>query len=219
MGNEDRKKFRQTLAVLLIVAILGFISPPPKKAQAISIFTPFGGKVEEYDPAPSMCLTEITTPVAVATAFTTWITIEKVKVGKPKEATLGFLRVNLVPVMPPPTNIKRNYAYFVPGTWVLGNSIDLCGICRRVEQAGEQAEKLGLGFAKNLCKSIPGIGEILDAICGIAGDCPITNLIYQIGTGSPIAGVIENAKKTACKTILEKVPLIGSFLSKACDNL
>lgn len=203
--------------VLMLAFCLTIFFAYPTEVKAISILSPFGGKVEEYDPAPETCVYKITLPVAVATAFTTWITIEKIKVGEPKGGTLGVLRVNLIPVMPLLTNIKKYYAYMVPGTWVLGNSLNLCSVCERVESAGE---KVGADFVKNFCKSIPGIGEIMEAICGIAGDCPVNNLIYQIGTGSPLAGAISDIGKNVCKTILDKIPLIGSFLGDAiCDNL
>jgi len=207
---------KRWLTLVFALLIMTMVLVYPNQTKAVSLLTPFGGKVEEYDPAPTTCVSEITLPVATATFFTTWITIEKIKVGKPKGGTFGILRVNFIPVMPPLTNIKKYYAYMVPGTWVLGNSINLCSVCEKVESAGE---KVGAGFAKDFCKSIPGIGEILDAICSIASGCPVDNLIYQIGTGSPIGGVAQNIARTVCKSILDKIPLIGSFLGGVCDSL
>lgn len=201
------------LAAAVILTFLALATP--QSANALSLFSPFGGKVKNYNPAPAACVSEITLPILVATFFTTLVTVEQIDVGDPTPATLGLLRVQLIPV-PNPNAVKRNFAYFVPGTNVIGNSIDLCGICKKVEKGGE---KLGVGFVKNLCKSIPVIGKFLDTICQLSG-CPVTNLVYQIGAGSPIGGAVEGGiskgASVVCNAIAGSIPLVGNLLKKIC---
>lgn len=205
---------------VLFLFILIFL---PFKVLGISIFTPFGGQVESYNPAPSGCVSAITMPTAAATAFTVWITVEKIEVGQPKPATLGFLRINLAPVMPFLSNWKSNYIYMVPGTYVLGNSFNLCDVCGQIEKI---ADKVSLNVVKNICDKIKGLDKILKYVCSVAadvGDCPINNLIYQIGSGMPSGGLEGGTKvgfsyvsEMICKTILKEIPLIGQYLSNIC---
>jgi len=131
----------------------------PQKAGALSIFSPFGGRVTVWLPEAPGCL-PITAAVGVATAGTVTITIEQLKVGAPKGGTFGILRINgmLVPGL---TKIYSHKMYQIPGNWVLGNSFDLC--------KSDFAGKLG--------------SKVVDAICGVAaGTCPINNLVHKMGT-------------------------------------
>jgi len=173
-------------SVLILIIVFTLINFLPQKTNAtIKIFSPFGGKVESYNPIPEECITKITTPIAILTGFTLWVTVEEIKVGKPKGGTFGILRVNGISVMPPPTNIKSYGAYMVPNTWVLGQSINICNVCKKLNEFASTTETFGINI-ENLCKSIPYIGNILDKICfAIGSACPVTNLVYQIGTGLP----------------------------------
>ncbi|MFH1161709.1 MAG: hypothetical protein V1696_00290 [Candidatus Jorgensenbacteria bacterium] len=219
MEPHHPKHVRLATYITAFALVAGIIAMgAPSETRALQIFTPFGGKVKSYVPAPAACISEITLPILVATFFTTLVTIEQIDVGDPTSATLGLLRVELVPI-PNINAVKRNFAYFVPGTNVLGNSIDLCGICKKVEEVGE---KVGTGFAKNLCKSIPISEELLDEICQLASasGCPVDNLIYQIGSGSPIGvpieGVIFKGASMVCNAVIGSIPLVGDLLKKLC---
>lgn len=158
----------------------------------LDFFTPFGGKITSYNPVAPGCAA-ITTAVSVATLGSVNLTVEEIKVGNPKSATLGILRINGISVMPPPTNIKMYYSYMVPGTYVLGNSINICSVCSKLDQI---SDKIGLKFLKDFCSNTEGIDIILEKACGVVGEaCPINNLIYQIGTSMPfsVSGGITGA--------------------------
>ena len=131
----------------------------PQEAGALSVFSPFGGKVKVWLPEAPGCA-GITAAVAVATGGTVIMTIEQLKVGPPKGGTFGILRINGM-LIPGLTKIYSHKAYQIPGNWVLGNSLDLC----KSDFAGEL------------------ISEVIGVICGAtAGTCPINNLVHKMGT-------------------------------------
>ncbi|MBI2278759.1 MAG: hypothetical protein HYU81_01705 [Candidatus Brennerbacteria bacterium] len=206
-------KHRGKILAALVITLVAF----PLPTDAISLFSPFGGKVKSWNLS---CIKEITLPVLVATAFSTLVTVEKIEVGEPSETTAGLLRIDLVPI-PNPNVVKRNFGYFVPGTNVLGNSINLCDVCKKIKDAGETLGGPAKEIGEKFCKSIPAVGEFLDVICSVSSkECPVTNLVYQIGSGSPIGGIVEgtasNIISYVCTSVADAVPLVGSFLKELC---
>lgn len=208
---------RKALAFLTLAAGIAF----PFSARAGLLFSPFGGKVESWNLA---CIKEITLPVFFATGFTTLVTVEELKVGKPTSATVGLLRVDFIPV-PNPNAMKRNFGYFVPTNNVLGTSIDLCSICNVAKEAREKVGGEAGESVKKFCDSLPIVGELLKTVCSAASvaGCPVTNLVYHVGSGSPLGVVAESAEKTAqaavsklCTTALNAIPLVGSLLADLC---
>lgn len=164
------QKISKTLIALFTIVVFG-ASLVPKTTYAISLFTPFGGKIVKYNPAPPACV-PITVAVSIATLGSINMTIEGITVGAPKPANLGLLRIDGVPI-PGLTNIYRNYNYIKPGNWITGNSINVCDACGKVDE---------IPGMKAIC-SIPALSEILKAACGIAGEaCPFGNLIHNLGT-------------------------------------
>ena len=146
--------------IVLVPIILIAVLIPPQEAMALSLFTPFGGRVVVWTPEAAGCI-EITTAIAVATLGTVIVTIEELKVGRPKGGTFGILRIDGFTI-PGLTKIyKSRLNYRVPGTWVIGNSFNLCG-----------------GGMEGV------IGKIAKAACDItASACPIGNLIHKMGAG------------------------------------
>lgn len=206
--SKNNKTARGVVVLLFLVFVLTIL---PLKTDAVSVFSPFGGKVESYEPAPSSCVELITIPIAAATAGTIWVTVEKIKIKGAKDATVGILRVDGLTI-PGLTTIYKNFMYFVPGTSVVGNSINICDVCERVEDIPVVGE---------ICK-IDAIKEFATAVCGIVSeDCPIGNIVHKIGTGSAkgeLGDVLSMAKEVAC-SFVGSVPLIGDILGELCDSL
>ncbi|KKT90343.1 MAG: hypothetical protein UW92_C0040G0008 [Candidatus Jorgensenbacteria bacterium GW2011_GWA2_45_13] len=212
------KRFFTFLASFFLAVFL-FVSIAPS-TKAISVFTPFGGKVTNWNPAPSSCISNITVPIAIATFGAVWITVEKLKIGEPNPATVGVLRVNGFTI-PALTNIYRNYTYFIPNSWVLGDSINICDLC--------DAASANIPFAKNICK-IQAVKTFTGAVCkliGGVGDCPITNLMHQVGVSSPVSAAVDSGTKEGLDSVAGKVkgavcdtlgsiPLIGSLTGLFC---
>jgi hypothetical protein len=159
------------LFLMLILSFFIFISP----VFAISLFsTPFGGQVISYIPEAPGCV-PITEAVSVVTLGTVNIVIGQLEVldfksKEPQPLSLGLLSINGVPIY----RLYEHYNFETPGNYVLGNYFDLCSTPKEV-----------LG-------SIPVIGYILkkviDTVCSTeAQACPISTLIYEIGTSkSPV---------------------------------
>ncbi len=163
-----------TSVILLVMIAVYSVSYPAKKVSAFQIFSPFGGKVKSWLPDSPGCA-PITKAISVATLGTVNITVEELDVSKPKDSKLGILRVDGFNI-PGLTNIYKNYAYQTPGTWVLGNSINVCDACDKVKNVP------GLGA---ICDLKP-VKEILDVACStVASDCPITNLVHYMGVSLP----------------------------------
>lgn len=164
---------------IFLTALL--LSPQEVEALRIAdIFTPFGGKVISWLPEAPGCAA-ITAAVTVATLGTVNITVEELKVGPPKSATVGILRVNGFP-LPFLTGIYDTKTYFTPGVEVLGNSANVCDICGKVgDKVGVKAKVKNIAAAKTICK-IGVVKNIIKAGCGlIGGACPLTNLVHKIG--------------------------------------
>lgn len=161
--NRDLFHILFSVVVFVPIVLLGIFSYP-SKSEALSIFSPFGGKVVAWSPEAPGCAA-ITTAVSVATFGTINITVDQLIVGPPKAGTFGILRINgfTIPLL---FTGYANHAYEVPNTWVLGNAFDVCG---------------AIPFVRNI------LGKtVTDAICGIVGGtCPINKLIHKIGTGGP----------------------------------
>ncbi len=179
--NASMQKTLMVLAFLFFVPllILALLERPPE-VRAVSIFTPFGGKVKSHS-FPSSCLTLITTPIAAATFSAVWATIEALELEGPANEKLGILRVNgfLIPGL---TTIYEKGGYTTPGTWVLGNTINVCDLCGKVSD---------VPGAKKICSSIPQSDKILGTLCTAAtADCPVTNLVYKMGTSARSLGPI-----------------------------
>lgn len=164
---------KKTAAISVIVLLtIGFIvGATPKKAEALQLFSPFGGKVLAWLPEAPGCA-PITAAISILTLGSVNITIEELKVGPPKAATLGLLRVDGLTI-PGLTTIYRNSTYFTPGVNVVGTSIDVCNVCDKVGD---------IPFIGSIC-DIPVVSDILDATCDIAaGACPFGNLIHTVGS-------------------------------------
>lgn len=159
-----KKYISITLLFLIISISLGNMA-----SAAISPISPFGGKVVTWLPSAPGCIA-FTTAVSVATLGTINPTVEQLIVAPPNGGTLGILRINLLPV---PTIIHTHQQYQLPGTYVLGSSVNICDACKALDK---------LPFLKDICKT--GIlKDILGTICGfVGGACPITNLILKMGT-------------------------------------
>jgi len=215
MARQKHKKTALISSLMIIVIVL-----LPLKASAFFV-SPFGGKVEKYDPAPADCISNITTPILTATTalgVPTLVTVEQVDIGKPSKAKVGILRVNLftIPVL---TTIHQNFSYFIPETNVLGTYFNICDVCKKV---GDATKKTGMSeSAENFCKGIPVIGEFIDTLCSAAGSCPITSLVFKMGTSMPpIAekaekAVTDTVKKSVC-TALGSIPIIGWIVKQFC---
>ncbi|OGI69047.1 hypothetical protein A3A09_01360 [Candidatus Nomurabacteria bacterium RIFCSPLOWO2_01_FULL_42_20] len=220
-SNNKTRKVIFGFAIALILVTLSYFLPFSKKetqkAEALTIFTPFGGKVESWNPVSEACMNQITIPLATATFGTVWLTVDELKVGGPTPATLGILRLYGVQLIPPPVPIL-NFAgvyewfnFYTPEVWTLGDSINICGVCGKIEDIPAAAE---------ICNAISSLGNgtdevsgdswnfnIVNCLCGaVSGDlsqcangsetettteggesgegiCPITNLVLKIGTG------------------------------------
>jgi hypothetical protein len=118
----------------------------------------------------------ITKAVSVATFGTVNIVIGQLEIldfksKEPKPLSLGLLSINGVPIY----RLYEHYNFKTSGNYVLGNYFDLCSTPKEV-----------LG-------SIPVIGDILknviDTVCSTQSQaCPISTLIYQIGTSESQLG-------------------------------
>jgi hypothetical protein len=173
MKKNFSEKFFLILFLMLILSYFFiFVSP----VFAISLLTsPFGGQVISYIPEAPGC-TQITTAVSVATFGTVNIVIGQLEIldfksKEPKPLSLGLLSINGVPIY----RLYEHYNFKTPGNYVLGNYFDLCSTPKEV-----------LG-------SIPVIGDILkkviDTVCSTQSQaCPISTLIYQIGTSKSQLG-------------------------------
>jgi hypothetical protein len=158
--------------MLILSYFFIFISP----VFAINLLTsPFGGQVISYIPEAPGCA-PITKAVSVATFGTVNIVIGQLEIldfksKEPKPLSLGLLSINGVPIY----RLYEHYNFKTSGNYVLGNYFDLCSTPKEV-----------LG-------SIPVIGDILknviDTVCSTeAQTCPISTLIYQIGTSESQLG-------------------------------
>lgn len=164
-------KYQTAVRAASALIILGALAFTPAPASAIQILSPFGGKVTAYNPAPAACL-PITTAISLATAGTITPTIEEIIVGGPRAATVGLLRIDGFTI-PGLTTIYGRGMYMVPGKYVLGNSIDLCDVCNKVEDIPGLSAICDLG----------PLDDILSGMCDIVGTaCPVTNLIYSIAS-------------------------------------
>ncbi|MEW6616972.1 MAG: hypothetical protein AB1333_00965 [Patescibacteria group bacterium] len=163
-----KKNIYISISTLLIVVSLFF---PVKDVRAeVSIIKPFGGKVITWLPSAPGCIA-FTTAVSLATFGTINPTVEELVVAPPNGGTFGILRVNLLPV--PPTKIYSYNQYQLPGTNVLGSSINVCDACEALDK---------LPFLKDICKT-GVLKSIIGTICDfVGGACPVTNLIYKMGT-------------------------------------
>ncbi len=201
---------KKYLAIFLSSIFIIIFLTSNNKAAAIQLFTPFGGEVKSWDPAPASCWSDITAPIAAATAFTVWVTVEKLEVSGPAPATLGVLRVEGA-TLPFLTNIYKYYTYFIPGSKVVGNSLDLCGLCKATGQ---------IPLAKEICK-IPGISDFTSVACKLTGStCPIGNLVYNIGVSNPASAAAASGVDQVTKQVTSKIcsgvsslPVIGDLLS------
>jgi|GEM_PF-3508172 len=160
------KKYISIIILFLVV----FVSLGNTTSAAILPINPFGGKVVTWLPSAPGCLA-FTTAVSIATLGTINPTVEELVVAPPHGGTFGILRVNLIPV--PPTKIYLYNQYQLPETYVLGSSINICDACSAIDK---------LPFLKDICKT-GVLKSILGTICGfVGGACPVTNLIYKMGT-------------------------------------
>ena len=173
--------FSLTIISVVFALVTIFILPP--KVRALSIFSPFGGKIQFPGVVPAIGCLSIRAAVLAATAGSIDISVDQMKVGPPSKKTFGSLKINGVQVMPPPTNIYKESLGGIPRipqTWVLGKSINICEVCNLADNVPS---------ASAICKKIPGMDKIIDAVCGTVGSsCPITNLVYEIGSGKSIFG-------------------------------
>jgi len=166
------------LALLIIGVGFIYLATPIKRACAIQIFTPFGGKVDLWSPSAPGC-TAITTAISVATLGAVTPTIEELDVSRGSEKeTLGILRID-GSTIPELTTLYKNRMYITPGTNVVGNSINLCDICDKLKD---------VPLVGSICK-VGIIKTVFDTVCSIVGNsCPINNLIHNMGTSLTPAG-------------------------------
>lgn len=180
------KNLKPFVGVVLVSAVLVLIVP--QISQASLIFSPFGGKVW-IPPFPAPGCEAILSPINLA------LTAAALLIGSPvtiqievdqlsiKSGTtindLGILKIGagnggtvIGPSLVPLPITYRNYNYYTPDVWVLGNSVNLCDFCDATKN---------IPGASSICKNIPYVSTICNAIAGTS--CPVTNLIYQIGTG------------------------------------
>ncbi len=164
MKHSTSKK----IAIFLLVVFFFFTG---KTAHAfISPINPFGGRVVLWSPVAPGCVS-FTAAVAIATLGTVIPTVEELIVAPPHGGTFGILRVNGIPV--PPTTIHIYNQYQLPGTNVLGSSINICDACDAIDE---------IPFLKGVCE-MGILKDILGVICDfVGGTCPITNLIFKMGT-------------------------------------
>jgi len=178
--NKKIKILHISFALIIFIPlflITVFISP--EEVKAFSIFSPFGGKVESWLPTAPAC-EPLLRSISVLSGFTVNITIEELKVGKPKGGTFGILRINGLTIPGLTTIYKHQGSYMIPGTWVLGLSIDICNVCNKITEGNK-----GLSFLKKICET-EGVAEIIEVGCKALGEgCPINNLVYKIGAGLP----------------------------------
>lgn len=162
--------------VFLIILILSVVVP--QTASADVLFSPFGGRVISWLPSAPGCF-PLTAAICVATLGTICPNVEELIVGPPQQATLGIFRIDGATI-PGVTTIYREYAYEIPGTWVLGNSINICNVCGSIDEIDVPGIDSVLA---PICEN-----EITEAILGTVCDfvdsaCPVTNLVHKMGTG------------------------------------
>ncbi len=168
-------KFLRASIVLAVFLIPAVFFAFPGEVRGITIFDPFGGRVVTWLPSAPAC-TPFTTAVCVATLGTVCPTVEELVVGPPKNSTLGILRVDGM-LIPGLTTIYEKYSYHIPGTAVVGKSINICNICENLSGIP------GVGAISDLICDLPVVSDIVDTICEfVGGSCPVGNLIYKMGT-------------------------------------
>ena len=180
------KNLRLIVSVTLIAAALTFMTP--QISQASLIFSPFGGKVW-IPPFPAPGCEAILSPINLAltaaalligSPVTIQIEVDQLSIQSGTTINdLGILKIGpgqggvvTGPSVVPFPITYRNYNYYTPDVWVLGNSINLCNFCDATKN---------IPGASSICKNIPYVSTICNAIADTS--CPVTNLIYQIGTG------------------------------------
>ena len=171
-------------AMILVALIFSAASFPPQHAEAASLYTPFGGKVISYKPKSDAACVKTTcgtlnktirVPIkaaadAVLTATGVGValipvahaiidkidacSVEEIKIGSPKPATIGILKFGRIlveprlfwfagprvkvldasvsdllglPVLDPIIHDRGNHTRL--GAWVLGDSLDLLKAC------------------------------------------------------------------------------------------
>jgi len=178
------KKVQVSFALAFLVALI-FLSAP-SQSEAVSPFTPFGGKVAFWLPSAPGCL-PITSAICIATVGLFCPTIESLTIIPPgvevnaesvaQGKTIGILRVQ-GSTIPGITTIYEKQVYETPGINVLGNTINLCNLC-----GGEENT-----FTNLICGN-EIVRQFTDSICVVSETslCPVTNLLFKIGTsGVPI---------------------------------
>lgn len=163
--SKNNETARGVVVLLFLIFVLSIL---PLRTDAISIFSPFGGKVTAYMPTAPGCAV-FTTAVSIATLGVINPTVEELVVGS---KTLGILRIDGFTI-PGLTTIYEKKFYQAPGTWVLGNSINVCDVCGAAED---------IPIVSSICK-IGVVSDILDVVCDFVGStCPIGNLVHKMGT-------------------------------------
>jgi len=180
-------KNKTAVIAVMIVAAASFVFVAPQTSRASLLFSGFGGKVE-IPPIPSPGCTALLAPInaaLVAAAVTTGILIQInvmqlsiLPAGEKDVQNLGIVTTDIegVPVyiFPPPIFIYQYGNFQTPGIEVLGNAVNLCGVCSAANS---------IPGISNLCSAIPYV----DSICKLATkstSCPLDNVIFRIGTGA-----------------------------------
>lgn len=166
--TTHKKIIRRTVFFLLFACFV--VYSIPKDASAAAFISPFGGKIEEYELNASGC-EPLTAAISAATLGTVNLTVEKLKVGNPKGGTFGILRVDGLTI-PGLTTIYKKRTYGI-GTWVLGQSINLCDVCESSKNVPILNSVCEIGILK----------DVLSTVCDFVGEsCPVGKLIYKMGT-------------------------------------
>lgn len=207
----ERRIHKKGLLVFVFV-LIGFIIFPLSKASAkdFNPFTSFGGKIKAYSPTNPACY-HITVPLCALTSGAVCLNVETITVDDvqtKKIKTIGLLRVD--GFVPPFLTTLFDYKkYQVPNTWVLGNSLDLCGLCSKLGELIPGSELYNLG--NTICK-IPVVDTILNAACRvIGGSCQLTNSIHYLGTGKiPDIDTKKNSNDKAGGAVIDNEKASGA---------
>ena len=210
---NHKKKFQNLTLIVLMFSILatGSIFLAPKKTYALSFYSLFGGKVESYGDAIecNAVLDAVKVVIDVFTGGAVDYTLEmsKMKVGKPREASIGVIKkleIEHVPIIDETKNIDINkalqdagidvnkYLPFFPkyysyknhktnDVWVIGKSINICGV--------KCDSKSKNPLEKWLCDTGLLSNQVIKTACDqllkdkFAG-CPINNILNSVGSGN-----------------------------------
>lgn len=170
-STGSHETLRIVLALLFFIPLLLLaLFSSSQQTEAGGIFSPFGGRVISWIPDFPGCA-PITAAIAAATFGVVNVTVGQLQVTPPHGGAFGILKINgfIPPVLT--TIYKNGDAYQKPGSYVLGNAIDLCGVCG----GGKKDGPLGA-----ICGSV---GRVMGPLCGVGAQaCPINRIVHKIGS-------------------------------------